>query len=258
MATTVLKRDQSRLELLSEATACVLDEAARISPHTSAEDLEQHKQPSPPQIAHSFDVDSVGLPSTHSFCSHGEPPSMDTRSYTPNPLVPSLSHSYGNLVGLVNYHTAFVPPRAHLQRENEPKRSSFLPPAIPEDASEHLLARNRELQEQLQQKEETILDLLRKVDSLESQIAELKSLPTGKISQIPVDDMIHIMQEYGSETSDVSFIHNRKANVQKSSIVRQFRRYNPNFFEHVSRPYIYTQTMRTSCCKEISSHPRTF
>jgi hypothetical protein len=39
------------------------------------------------------------------------------------------------------------------------------------------------------------------------------------------------MQEYGSETSDQA-LPLRKGNVQRASVVRQFRRWNPNFFEY--------------------------
>lgn len=43
--------------------------------------------------------------------------------------------------------------------------------------------------------------------------------------------MFELMKEYGSEGSD-SAILPRKDMVQKASVVRQFRRWNPNFFEY--------------------------
>jgi len=41
---------------------------------------------------------------------------------------------------------------------------------------------------------------------------------------------MEIMNIYGSEVSESS-IPPRKESVQKASVVRQFRRWNPNFFE---------------------------
>ena len=41
---------------------------------------------------------------------------------------------------------------------------------------------------------------------------------------------MEIMSVYGSEVSETS-VPPRKENVQKASVVRQFRRWNPNFFE---------------------------
>lgn len=42
--------------------------------------------------------------------------------------------------------------------------------------------------------------------------------------------MLSIMREYGSEVSEHA-APPRKDNVQKASVVRQFRRWNPNFFQ---------------------------
>lgn len=44
-------------------------------------------------------------------------------------------------------------------------------------------------------------------------------------------DMIRIMQEYGSEVSSQT-LPQRKYPIQKASIVRQFRRWNPEFFRY--------------------------
>jgi len=44
-------------------------------------------------------------------------------------------------------------------------------------------------------------------------------------------DMLEIMREYGSEVSGTA-VAPRKGEVQKASVVRQFRRWNPNFFHH--------------------------
>ena len=42
---------------------------------------------------------------------------------------------------------------------------------------------------------------------------------------------MNLMRDYGSEVSDV-VLPPRKMNVQKASIIRQFRRWNPNFFDY--------------------------
>jgi len=43
--------------------------------------------------------------------------------------------------------------------------------------------------------------------------------------------MVEIMQEYGSELSE-TVMPPRKSAIQKASIVRQFRRWNPHFFQY--------------------------
>ena len=43
--------------------------------------------------------------------------------------------------------------------------------------------------------------------------------------------MIRIMREYGSEVSNQA-LPKRKDNIKKASIVRQFRRWNPEFFRY--------------------------
>jgi hypothetical protein len=53
-------------------------------------------------------------------------------------------------------------------------------------------------------------------------------------------DMLSIMHEYGSEVSDTA-MPPRKTFVQKASVVRQFRRWNPTFlewFEHVNGKWV--------------------
>lgn len=44
-------------------------------------------------------------------------------------------------------------------------------------------------------------------------------------------DMIRIMQDYGSEVSNQT-LPKRKESIKKASIVRQFRRWNPEFFRY--------------------------
>lgn len=43
-------------------------------------------------------------------------------------------------------------------------------------------------------------------------------------------DMLEIMQTFGSEVSD-TIMPPRKLNIQKASVIRQFRRWNPNFLK---------------------------
>lgn len=53
-------------------------------------------------------------------------------------------------------------------------------------------------------------------------------------------DMLTLMRTYGSEVSDMA-MPPRKSYVQKASVVRQFRRWNPNFlewFEHVNGQWV--------------------
>jgi hypothetical protein len=52
--------------------------------------------------------------------------------------------------------------------------------------------------------------------------------------------MIRIMQDYGSEVSNQT-LPKRKQPIQKASIVRQFRRWNPEFFRffvHVNGEWV--------------------
>ena len=53
--------------------------------------------------------------------------------------------------------------------------------------------------------------------------------------------MISIMQEYGSEVSNQTLPAQRKTNIKKASIIRQFRRWNPEFFRffvHVNGKWV--------------------
>eukprot|EP00980_Cylindrotheca_fusiformis_P029338 scaffold23297_cov132-Cylindrotheca_fusiformis.AAC.16 len=101
------------------------------------------------------------------------------------------------------------------------------PPAASYDT---LLIQNHSLVEQLRERYFLVSSLKKRVTFLENTIIELRRLPTGNVSHIPVDDMIKIMQEYGSEVSDQTLP--RKSNIKKSSTIRQFRRWNPSFFNY--------------------------
>lgn len=92
-----------------------------------------------------------------------------------------------------------------------------------------LLTQNHHLSEQLRERDFLVSSLQERVLYLENKIIELRQLPTGKVSHIPIDDMIKIMEEYGSEVSDQT-LPMRKSSIKKTSIIRQFRRWNPTFF----------------------------
>mmetsp|Transcript_91904 Transcript_91904/g.137647 ORF Transcript_91904/g.137647 Transcript_91904/m.137647 type:complete len:364 (-) Transcript_91904:173-1264(-) len=99
---------------------------------------------------------------------------------------------------------------------------------------EALARENLEMRILLKEKESVACLLRKRICSLEKQISELRQLPTGKISHIPIDDMIRIMQDYGSEVSNQT-LPKRKESIKKASIVRQFRRWNPEFFRYFTR-----------------------
>jgi hypothetical protein len=96
---------------------------------------------------------------------------------------------------------------------------------------EQLERENAELRQRLSTKDAEIASLESTIEQLEKQVSDLRQLPTGKISQIPLEDMLQLMRDYGSELSDTA-VPPRKEKVQKASVVRQFRRWNPTFFEH--------------------------
>ena len=82
-----------------------------------------------------------------------------------------------------------------LSRRNSPNTSSTQSPGetaaregLPSSPSfEALLQENRRLQKEMKKKDEAIASLQTKADSLEKQICELRQLPTGKISHIPIE-----------------------------------------------------------------------
>lgn len=48
---------------------------------------------------------------------------------------------------------------------------------------------------------------------------------------IPCSEMLRIMKEYGSEVSNQT-LPTRKTEIKKTSVIRQFRRWNPDFFRY--------------------------
>jgi hypothetical protein len=101
----------------------------------------------------------------------------------------------------------------------------------PPSSYDSIIAQNHRLHEQLQERDFQVSSLQQRVNHLENKIIELRQLPTGKVSHIPIDDMVKIMLDYGSEVSDQT-LPMRKEHIKKTSIIRQFRRWNPTFFNY--------------------------
>jgi hypothetical protein len=98
-----------------------------------------------------------------------------------------------------------------------------------------LIRENVQLKIELGDAKKEIAKLKKEMSRANCNISELRSLSGGnKISEIPLADMIDIMQEYGSEVSGQSF-QKRKEEPQPASIVRQFRRWNPDFLKYFCR-----------------------
>lgn len=111
-----------------------------------------------------------------------------------------------------------------------PSKLFGLPSPAP-SSYDSILAQNHHLREQLQERDFLVSSLQQRLSHLENKIIELRQLPTGKVSHIPIDDMVKIMEEYGSEVSDQT-LPMRKEHIKKTSIIRQFRRWNPTFFNY--------------------------
>jgi hypothetical protein len=100
----------------------------------------------------------------------------------------------------------------------------------------NLIRENVDLKIELGEARKKINLLLHELNRSSCNIRELRLLSEGsKISDIPVADMIDIMKEYGSEVSSKRYLQARKENPQPASIIRQFRRWNPNFFQYFER-----------------------
>jgi hypothetical protein len=94
-----------------------------------------------------------------------------------------------------------------------------------------LIGENVRLKIELGEAKKEIARLKKEMNKANYNINELRSMSGNKISEIPLADMIQIMQEYGSEVSGQSF-QRRKDDPQPASIVRQFRRWNPDFLKY--------------------------
>jgi hypothetical protein len=131
------------------------------------------------------------------------------------------------------------------------------------DVLDELARDNALLRHDIEQKNDVIESLRNQVTVLQLQVAELKQLPVGKISQIPVNDMVELMQTFGSEVSDHTHLpasfcssSSAKPNIQKASIVRQFRRWNPNFhefFEHKAGAWVPKLGMQAELLRRAQS-----
>lgn len=108
----------------------------------------------------------------------------------------SFAPLYGNSLMPPNPHTgtvtisntgerdaAFHPP----QREAQPPRLQLQQRLQPSSSREGMARQIRELREQLSEKDMVVSSLQHRVNYLENQIHELRQLPTGKISHIPVE-----------------------------------------------------------------------
>jgi len=156
------------------------------------------------------------------------------------------SLAYANNSIPISSHTtkSTVTVATNINTEYDNNLNPSLPPSRVQQQQpsyEDMVRRIRNMQEQLHEKDTVVSSLQHRVNYLENQIHELRQLPTGKISHIPVNDMIRIMQEYGSETSNQTLPQQRKNSIKKASIVRQFRRWNPEFFRfflHINGEWI--------------------
>mmetsp|Transcript_22642 Transcript_22642/g.52261 ORF Transcript_22642/g.52261 Transcript_22642/m.52261 type:complete len:326 (-) Transcript_22642:1011-1988(-) len=109
--------------------------------------------------------------------------------------------------------------------------SSSSSPAAPSYQS--VMDENLRLKSDLGEAKREIAKLRLELGQAKKGMMELRSLPTGKISQIPISDMLELMEEYGSETSDHHYqAIKRNKPPQPASIVRQFRRWNPEFLKY--------------------------
>lgn len=152
-------------------------------------------------------------------------------------------YQFNNGTNLANAtpYAAFVPPLQHHQRNdnnNNSTNGTQVKNSI--EFSDEILRENFLLRQQVATSNMTIATLQNQVATLQNEIRQLQAVPSGKISQIPIDEMLTIMRDYGSEVSDTA-MPPRKSHVQKASVVRQFRRWNPNFtdwFVHVNGKWI--------------------
>jgi hypothetical protein len=213
--------------------------SASVSSNTSR--LAMSRPPGPPPSLHSQFLPGYAPEGRYSY-----PPNSGC-TLRPTPVAsPWMSHAPPP-----NYHGSHV---GYATTSSSSEGTSY----------QMLADENAKLRHQVDQKDVSVAYLEAKVRHLERQIGELRDLPTGKISHIPTEyvvslvvymsrgsdhlylhipfalfvlvrDMLAIMGEYGSETTEATLSSRRKAaNVKKSSVVRQFRRWNPNFLEFFS------------------------
>jgi len=162
------------------------------------------------------------------------PPSfVPLNSHTAQPLVATSGVRTKILVQSKAIHGFYSSPediQTPLTASNTPKNNQQLGGNIKD-----LIRENVQLKVELGEAKKEIARLKKEMSRANCNIHELRSFSGGnKISEIPLADMIEIMQEYGSEISGQSF-QKRKENPQPASIVRQFRRWNPDFLKYFYR-----------------------
>mmetsp|Transcript_12681 Transcript_12681/g.18639 ORF Transcript_12681/g.18639 Transcript_12681/m.18639 type:complete len:277 (-) Transcript_12681:338-1168(-) len=161
------------------------------------------------------------------------PPSfVPLNTHLARPLVPKS----GVKTTKTLLHRAFGPEckKSHESCQNTP---AFHIPTVNHQLGtiKDLIRENVQLKVELGEAKKEIARLKKEMSRASCNIRELRSFSGGnKISEIPLVDMIEIMQEYGSEISGQSF-QKRKENPQPASIVRQFRRWNPDFLKYFFR-----------------------
>lgn len=226
-----------------------------VAPHLSTSSSSSSYPTSPcPQYGENSLVDSREFSSVPPYQYHHPNQINHHPNYhhtTPGNIVRTLSEAslvYGSNPMLVSSHTANVPTALSNVHNSEYDTTTYhatsasqLPQQViqhrhhrhhQQPSYEEMTQRLRSMQDQLHEKNIVVSSLQHRVNYLEGQIHELRQLPTGKISHIPVDDMLQLMAIYGSETSNQTLPQQRKNTIKKASIVRQFRRWNPEFFRY--------------------------
>eukprot|EP00523_Entomoneis_sp_CCMP467_P004688 CAMPEP_0168743224 /NCGR_PEP_ID=MMETSP0724-20121128/13458_1 /TAXON_ID=265536 /ORGANISM="Amphiprora sp., Strain CCMP467" /LENGTH=561 /DNA_ID=CAMNT_0008790831 /DNA_START=14 /DNA_END=1699 /DNA_ORIENTATION=+ len=180
---------------------------------------------------------------------HHPPPPPEQQQQPPNarltqpPVNPCESFTSDSTASLVSESKYLIAPKVaasgsqlnlHQQHHGETPVINNLAKGggdtdLAED-NQKLRQENIELKHELEKRDKEITVLRGEVRELDLKVKELRQFPAGKISQIPMADMLEIMSIYGSEVSE-TVMPPRKLNIQKASVIRQFRRWNPNFLK---------------------------
>ena len=97
--------------------------------------------------------------------------------------MPTSSHSTATRTNNSESETAFHPP----QQQAPPPRLHLQQRRHSSPSQEDMARQIREMREQLSEKDMVVSSLQHRVNYLENQIHELRQLPTGKVSHIPVE-----------------------------------------------------------------------
>jgi len=180
-------------------------------------------------------ISSLCMSGKRENASGWSPPSfVPLNSHIAQPLVVTSGVSRAKTLVQTKAADGFYPPPEAIQSlltaNTVPKNNQQLGGTIKD-----LIRENVQLKVELGEAKKEIARLKKEMSRASCNIRELRSFSGGnKISEIPLADMIEIMQEYGSEISGQSF-QKRKENPQPASIVRQFRRWNPDFLKYFYR-----------------------